>query len=295
MASYSMLVLGDSVTWGQGLPDGQKMHNLVATALSKTKGPVQPVLLAHSGAVIGVNSGAPSGSCDGEVPTAFPTILQQSTAAPDTNADLIILNGGINDIDIRYILNPFTEHGDLKDTTQRFCGTDMGTLLGAVLKRFPVARVVVTSYYPILSEASHVDVFDEFMMSIGLPITPLTDLIDDNIVYERIVSNCELFYTQSTAALQSAVAAANAHAPGRVAFAAPPFTEDNAALAPDAWLFGINDDLSPEDPMAASRHASCDTCTDDLFRREQCYRASCGHPNVTGAQQFATAILAAIA
>jgi len=62
--------------------------------------------MAHSGAVIGVDSGAPAGSCDGEVPTAFPTILQQCEAAPDTSVNLVILNGGINDIDIRYILNP---------------------------------------------------------------------------------------------------------------------------------------------------------------------------------------------
>jgi hypothetical protein len=208
--------------------------------------------------------------------------------------NLVILNGGINDIDIRYILNPFTEQGDLKDTTRRFCGKDMSALLAAVLARFPAARVVVTSYYPILSPASRVDLFDDFMTTIGLPVSPLTDLIDDNIVYERIVSNCELFSAESTKALQGAVDAANARTPGRVALAAPLFTDDNAALAPGAWLFGINDDLSPQDPVAAARHGSCDKCTDDLFRREQCYRASCGHPNVAGAQQFAAAILAAI-
>jgi len=67
---------------------------------------MQSTLMAHSGAVIGVDSGAPAGSCDGEVPTAFPTILQQCEAAADTRVNLVILNSGINDIDIRYILNP---------------------------------------------------------------------------------------------------------------------------------------------------------------------------------------------
>jgi lysophospholipase L1-like esterase len=292
---YSMLTLGDSVTWGQGLPDGQKMHDIVRDTLAQTRGPVQSLLLAHSGAVIGVDSGAPAGSCDGEVPTAFPTILQQCDAAPDPGVNLVILNGGINDIDIRYILNPFTEQDDLADTTRRFCGRDMAVLLDRALTRFRAARVVVTSYYPILSPASHVDVFDDFMLTMGLPIEPLTRLIDDTFIYERIVSNCELFFTESTTALQGAVDAANAQAPGRVGFAAPAFTEDNAALAPQAWLFGINDDLSPEDPVADARRVSCDKCTNDFLRLEQCYRASCGHPNLTGAQQFASAILAAIA
>jgi hypothetical protein len=31
-----------------------------------------------------------------------------------------------------------------------------------------------------------------------------------------------------------------------------------------------------------------------VFADDMCYRASCGHPNVTGAQQFAAAILAAV-
>jgi lysophospholipase L1-like esterase len=234
-------------------------------------------------------------SCDGEVPTAFPTILQQCEAAPDTSVNLVILNGGINDIDIRFILNPFTEQDDLADTTRRFCGRDMAVLLDRALTRFPAARIVVTSYYPILSQASHVGLVDDFMLTLGLPIEPLTRFIDDSIIYERIVENSELFFAESTKALQGAIAAVNAQAPGRVRFAAPPFTEDNAALAPQAWLFGINDDLSPADPMAASRHVSCDKCTADFLRREQCYRASCGHPNVTGAQQFAAAILAASA
>ena len=67
------------------------------------------------------------------------------------------------------------------------------------------------------------------------------------------------------------------------------------AALPQAWLFGINADLSPEDPMAAARRASCNACLDDFLRREQCYRASAGHPNLTGAQKFADAILAALA
>ncbi|HYT76004.1 MAG TPA: hypothetical protein VEL79_14715, partial [Vicinamibacterales bacterium] len=58
--AYSMLVLGDSVTWGQGLLDGQKMHDIVRDKIAQTHGPVRALQLAHSGAVIGVDSGAAS-------------------------------------------------------------------------------------------------------------------------------------------------------------------------------------------------------------------------------------------
>jgi len=292
--AYSMLVLGDSVTWGQGLLDGQKMHDIVRDKIAQTHGPVRALQLAHSGAVIGVDSGAASAACDGEVPTSFPTILQQCAAAPETDVNLVILNGGINDIDIRYILNPFTEREDLADVTRRFCGKDMAVLLDAVLARFPSAKVVATSYYPVLSAASHVHLVDDFMLTLGIPVTPLTRFVDENLIVERIVGNCELFFSESTAALTAAAAAANAEAQGRVSVAAPPFVDENAALAPHAWLFGIRADLSPEDPVAAARHASCDKCLEDFLMREQCYRASTGHPNVTGARKFADAILAAI-
>jgi lysophospholipase L1-like esterase len=292
---YYILVLGDSVTWGQGLLEGQKMHALVRDEMAAHKGPTRCLQLAHSGAIIGVDSGAAAVSCDGEVPTSFPTILQQCDAAPDTDVDLVILNGGINDIDIRYILNPFTEPDDLADVTRRFCGTDMSALIARVLARFPVATVVVTSYYPVLSPESHLPLLDDFMLSVGMPVAPLTRFIDANLIFERIVNNCALFYEESTHALQAAVDAANAAAPGRVALAAPAFTDDNAALAPNAWLFGIKGDLTPEDPMAAARHASCNRCLNDFLRREQCYRASTGHPNIAGARQFADAILDALA
>ena len=66
----------------------------------------------------------------------------------------------------------------------------------------------------------------------------------------------------------------------------------HAALTSDPWLFGINADLSSQDnPVVAdARKAACDQYrdrTDYTF----CVHASAGHPNVTGAQQFANAIL----
>jgi hypothetical protein len=118
-------------------------------------------------------------------------------------------------------------------------------------------------YYPILSPESHLPLVDDVMLTLGLPIGPLTRFGDANLIVDRIVSNAALFYEASTRALQAAVDAANTAAPGRVALAAPPFTNDNAALAPDAWLFGIQGDLSPEDPVAAARRAGCNKCWDD--------------------------------
>lgn len=292
--AYKMLVLGDSVTWGQGLPDGAKMHDYVRDAIAARRGPVSCLLLAHSGAIIGVDSRGGISACDGEVPTAFPTIIQQVDAAADTDVDLVILNGGINDIDVRYILNPFTEADDLIDVTTRFCGSDMTAMLRRAAARFPRARIVVTSYYPILTHDSQVPLYQDFMLTVGMPVSPMTRFVDSSLIFERIVRNCAIFYDASTRALEGAVETANQTAGGRVVLAQPPFADENAALASHPWLFGVGGDLAPEDPMAQSRRASCNACLDDFLRREQCYRASAGHPNQEGARRFGDAILAAL-
>ena len=75
----------------------------------------------------------------------------------------------------------------------------------------------------------------------------------------------------------------------------PGFRDEHAALAPEARLFGINWDFSPQDPVALQRRLACDTCEKDPLRREQCYRASAGHPNPFGAEDYARAIVTALA
>jgi hypothetical protein len=54
-------------------------------------------------------------------------------------------------------------------------------------------------------------------------------------------------------------------------------------------------DFTPQDEVIVTRRASCVAAIPefDVFAREQCFRASAGHPNVSGARAYATAILAA--
>jgi hypothetical protein len=82
----------------------------------------------------------------------------------------------------------------------------------------------------------------------------------------------------------------------RIFFVTVSFADENSIFASNAWLHGINSDLSPKDDVAGSRYISCDVAsrhscagqerTTDAF----CKRASIGHPNVTGAQKYADAI-----
>lgn len=286
-----ILTVGDSVTWGQGLRPSQKMSTLVQDAF-KPRMKTRALMLAHSGAVIGVGASFNQPECDPEVPKGYPTILQQIDRAPDQDVTLLLVNGGINDINIRVILNPFTDRRRLVDLCKLHCGAHMTVLLDRALRKFPSARIVVTSYYPILSPESDIDLIPGFMAMEGVPVAPLFEMYRKGPVLRKIVDNCRIFFEESSLALKAAV---EAHAAGgRVFFAAPPFRDENAALAPKPWLFGLNSQFGPEDPVAGRRRKACDACEKDLLQREQCYRASAGHPNAEGARQFANAILEAL-
>lgn len=286
--------LGDSVPWGQGLAEQDKYNRLVTAALTANHPGTALVSRAHSGAVIGALP--VTGNAEpGEVPAPAPTILQQCDqfdAQPD-QIDIVLLDGGINDVDIRIILNPVIPLPLLSARIDEVCHFDMLTLLQHVTKVFskPAAAILVTGYYPILSSQSRPPLIPPFLGLHGVR-PPLFGAID-SILTEPVVKRCALFYTESTAALKAAVAECGDH---RVGYVDPQFGDENAVFAPNAWLWGLNPDVdaSPQDEVIAERHAACNAVYSELqlVERETCYRASAGHPNRAGAQQFARRILA---
>jgi len=298
--SHYLVTLGDSVHWGQGLRREHKLHAIVEAELARTDAGLVQHFLAHSGAIIGIGATVARQRVDGEVPIAYPTLVQQVEAfvGDPANVVAVLVNGSINDIDIRNILNPFVSQTALRAMIEEHSYDSMRALLELVLARFgnPATRVIVTTYYPILSPVSRPFGVPFLLANEGLTLPSGIDpLAGTNIV----VAKCMQFWQESTTALADAVVAANATltAP-RVFLADPGFTEDNAVFAGDPWLFGLANDplLSPEDEVVAERHAACDLAFPpaDWAARQQCYRASAGHPNVKGARKYADAILAAL-
>lgn len=299
MPNFRMVVLGDSVPWGQGLNPPQKFYSLVQATLTGSTAPQSCIVLAHSGATIGVGVTTIGAQIDGEVPTSYPTIMHQCEFFADSpeSVDLVLLNGGLNDIDFRLILSPFTDSSDLSDMIRQYCFRDMRTLLESVIGRFtnPAVKIVVTSYFPMLSAESAFPLAPLFLAMHGVSVGPFFDFPGDSLL-DKVVANCSQFYELSNRMFRKAVRKVNeaAGGPSRVFFAQPSFTASNAALAPDAWLWGVNADFSPQDPARAARRAACDLVESDLIRRLSCHRASAGHPNITGARKFADAILIAL-
>ena len=110
--SIVMLVLGDSVTWGQGHQNFNKFHQLVCDQLQYRADyqQIAPVMRAHSGAIIGARTSQQWTPKNGEIPIAGPTILAQCRHYDDDPdaVRVLLLDGGINDIGVGTILNPST-------------------------------------------------------------------------------------------------------------------------------------------------------------------------------------------
>ena len=300
MANY-IVTIGDSVHWGQGLTTPHKLHTIVAREVRKTTPDLIEHFMAHSGAVIGVGLTVTNQRVDGEVPVPSPTILEQAAGFPGDPADVlaVLVNGGINDITIQNILNPFVSTQQLADLTKEHCLDSMEVLLDELAQRFPAAttKIIVTGYYPILSYRSNPVAIHMLQQFHGIFVPPAFE-VTFTAAHNPVVDHCLQFWKQSRTHLQDAVTQAAAAYPGRIfQYVDPGFTERNAVFADDPLLFGLTiPTFLPNDEVVHPRHTACNGVFDpiDFLAREGCYRASAGHPNVAGAKRYADAILAVI-
>lgn len=294
MTNKSLVVFGDSVTWGQGHLDKNKFVHIVADQLH-----LQVRMHAHSGATIGVGD-THSGRCGPEAPNHYPTILQQLAASTDDPSEtgLVVVDGGINDISVETILNPLTSEAYLRNVTRRYCHDDMVQLLQQLLEKFTseATPVVVTSYFPIFSHESNFQFVLRYLAGRGIAPAPALQEAEREAFALRSVELALLFWQESRTQLGRAVATIGSD---RVLFADVPFQEANAMFAPAPWLFNVHFEgarLVPEDDVIAQRYQQCVLChLREPFKVPACDIASAGHPNVLGARQFADTILSVLA
>lgn len=166
--------------WGQGLLEKDKFSHQVKKWLEQDKGiaGVDLKVMAHSGATITVGSNLdndPTFRCmDGEINRSNPTIIKQVRFAaedycrqniPLEDVDLILLNGGINDVDKLTIfgglelkkvkvLRVRTSVAQIQTLASTYCDMEMRKLLSYVAATFPNARIVLTGYFPIITCAT---------------------------------------------------------------------------------------------------------------------------------------------
>jgi hypothetical protein len=194
---FEMLIIGDSIIWGQGHEDGNKFTYLIKDWLKgvkfSNKRPVNMLVKAHSGASITqkkeskinpktylhgeINVWTPnirqqaqdafdcyrqptaSNSCyqDAGVPRANLSFYQGGAVYPE-NVDLIIVDGCINDMPAGQIFNLFYLRSKLKKSAKKYCEVAMADLLTDLVNKFPNAKILVTGYYPLISINTDPDV-----------------------------------------------------------------------------------------------------------------------------------------
>jgi len=321
---FEMLVLGDSIMWGQGLKEEQKFSYHVAEWI-KARLPgieVHRHVFAHSGARIledPVQDAKPPKH--GEVPSHFPSITAQVEAATTAafplhppldprSVSLILLDGGINDFGSKVIINPDPRYGRarVRRETQEKCVDRMRMLLPKVAKVFPNAKIVVTNYFQIVSEKSDMVLLWELLRFWDLAGNVVNKMTED--VRAKMSDQALEFHRVSTEGFREAVAkvawqvadAGKAALPRgtvadinrfdrlqrRVVLAEVPFGEDNAYGGPDTYLFYVNE----PDPAASVRKPICMEQVPNVpLEQLNCRLAATGHPNIAGARAYTRGIV----
>lgn len=237
MSLFKILAMGDSVVWGQGLDEPYKWDQIIKEELAQPGRTVELASLARSGAIIDLEPKPFTEETSflfGELPRSWPGILTEVEIAARTPGylhylepnpwdreswrktkedlkrqilgyeqappDLILLDGGINDLKALQIVLPWSLHDDVgtdaaggsnvsrvlaaldaagpmedvalpdlhvltdeefKALIDRFVFERMRTLLARVATVFPKSRVIVTGYFPIFTEGSAEALADE--------------------------------------------------------------------------------------------------------------------------------------
>jgi hypothetical protein len=273
-----MIVLGDSIQWGQGLKNTEKIGYIVAKMIEdRHKVKVDMENYAHSGAITGFNfngdeiySTQQPSIVDfaGEVPSKLPTIIQESETVSDPETvDLVLMDFGINSVSIETILNPDSSSQQLSDLTRQHFYSNGLKVLNKIRMKFPNANIIVTGYYPIITKSTNFDEILPLLIQLGpfiigvgglfeatlgaifpLALAYIAGSITGGVILEdklgQIISNCKLFATQSASDLQAAVDEQNTtETVGHSVTAAFPYFDDNnAILANNSLLWGIKVD-----------------------------------------------------
>ncbi|CAN5540607.1 hypothetical protein BH10ACI3_BH10ACI3_07870 [soil metagenome] len=328
---FELLVIGDSVIWGQGLPEKDKFYTHTANWLrNEAFGKSREVNLkvkAHSGSTLKFHPDEAekykkAGRDETyyykpEVNVGFPSSYKQIEVAADEyrnagkqGADLIMICGGITDISTSQVYNPKGNDDELRRLIKQYCRDHMFEVLELAVSKNPNAKLAVIGYFPaITSKTLSSKILNDWQEALGvggfkkaLTNNPIVRPLFFNKLRKRAIVRSAIWCEESDKNLREAVVMINAkYGHNRAVFVKSPLTEDNAAEAPDTKLFTMGKGGVVNDPMAWERIKDCrealpvlkrDTGIDYPVRL--CEIAAVGHPDPAGARAYAEAIKTAV-
>ena len=249
---FNMLVLGDSILWGQGLKEQNKTWYLVKTWLQTRGFTVRAQVEAHSGAMIG-SAGAEMPKLlitHGELNSAYPTLHDQIDDAvrayiDPSRVDLVLIDGCINDVNARKLLNAANTSEGIQTFAQEKCGPPVELLLTRIASTFPNAHIIMSGYYPVFSDKSPRDFFMRALAKRFYVPPPNAAKMSSKEMLTRLAANSVAWYEASNRTLSDAVAKVDANLAARgsrqrVLFAKIPFEPDYAFAARRSHLWGFD-------------------------------------------------------
>lgn len=328
---FEVLVVGDSIIWGQGLEEKDKFYSLIAEWLrTEAFGKARQVYLkvkAHSGSTlkfhpgeaekykkVGRNEDYPFKP---EVNVGFPSIWKQIEMAANEyraegkrGADLMMICGGITDITTSRVFDPKGNDDTLRSEVRRYCRDDMFDVLELAANNNPNALLAVIGYFPVITPYSqNGKMLNAWLEALSFPRAmkvfvnnPVVRPMVFNKLKKRAIERSRIWLEESNKNFESAVNALNEkHRSKRAVFVRTPLTEENGAEAPKTMLFRMGRNGVVEDAVARQRIKECREALPELkkttgidYPLRLCEIAAIGHPNPDGSRAYAEAIKSAI-
>jgi len=298
----NIICVGDSVMWGQGLAEPEKFTTIACREIGiRLNRPVNKTNFARSGSQIDVTSKLQKdtflntyphlfGSANEkhnfitvndqtaatrlpfELPCTFPTVLWQIEHLSSEfrkEIDILFLNGGANDFDFPYYLDPTHHRDDFLQYfeplfEEYFCGR-VSNLIRKAREKFPKALIIYTGYYsPFafgISDGELKDFFYEeertssakrFINEYLWNKTDVTELVAEAQIRSQHGLTRSLHWIRKAI---SGITANQALGDPGVIFANPMFLEENTVFAKDTFVF--NQPFDANDPMHILRKNAC--------------------------------------
>jgi hypothetical protein len=341
---FNIVAIGDSVMWGQGLRPEHKFTRLVSQRLETILDHEIRINedLPHSGAHITPASDPileeRFRTMPGEVPRPYPSIVKQAEIARSVfgtpeEVDLILVDGGIDDMHGPKIVDPTVDPDWVRRQAEMYCRGSMENLLRELLAQFTNARIVVTGYFPLISEQTPLFALPQTLVAVAIMLaSPPFALISLILLRRQLAEQSQAWWEQSNQSLQAAIRAVNplfrsarrgtggdpwegypppppAPAPttlpdpGRVLFAGVRFKPENCYAADDTLLWKIEPDPGPhlipwktDDEVREDRERGCVASAADLPAEDapMCKLSAAFHPNRECADLYADSVVSAV-
>jgi hypothetical protein len=235
-----------------------------------------------------------------------------------------LIDGCINDVNVLNLLNGGNSPDEIGQLVTSKCGLPMEALISRVARSFPSAHIIVTGYYPVISEKTPDSLLLRFVArTFYRSSSPQGPKLSGKQLRARLIELSRSWHQVSNGVLKSAVRKTNEELAARgsrqrAVFVEIPFLPDYSFAAKETRLWGFNAGflrklltiislgrvpLKTDDDRLNQRIASCkefykrpasedpqEKKTREL-RRTLCRYASIGHPNRKGAQIYSEAII----